>query len=142
MNLLTGDLGPTETYTRREYVVLAGMDFGDGRDATVVLTHFTSKSRLGRKWHQSRYAVSEVRQVGFAGRVFVWDKEKVKGMLDEHGPPRPGDRLPPYTVRIDQYGEIRCECMAGACKAPTCRHADATLVLIDEKVFSEPPQGA
>jgi len=139
MNLLTGDLGPTATYTRREYVALAGMDFGDGRDATVWLSHFTAKSRLGRKASQSTYAVAEVRQVGFAGRCFKWDKV---GGDDEHGGPKPGDRQPPYTVRLDHHGQIWCECMAGACKAPCCRHCDATLALIDEGIFDQPPQGA
>ena len=136
---LTGDLGPTATYSRREYAVLADMDFGDGRAATVWFNHFTTKSRLGRKSRVSTYAVGEVKQVGFMGRCFKWDK--IAGE-DEHGEPKPGDRKPPYCVRIDQYGGIRCECMAGVCGAPVCRHCDGTLILLDEGVFTEQMAGA
>lgn len=136
---LTGDLGPTATYTRREYAVLAGLGWQDGRHATVWFNHFTAKSRLGRKSKVSRYAVSEVRQVGFMGRAFVWDKEQGEG---EHGEPRPNEPKPPYTVRVDQHGQITCQCMAGACHAPTCRHCDATLVMLAEGAFTENIQGA
>lgn len=136
---ITGDLGPTDTYTRREYAVLAGLCWQDGRHATVWLNHFTANSRLGRKSQMSRYAVSEVRQVGFMGRAFVWDKEQGDS---EHGGVKPGDPLPPYTVRVDQHGQITCQCMAGKCKAPTCRHCDATLVMLAEGVFTEDIQGA
>lgn len=136
---VTGDLGPTDTYTRREFAVLAGLDFGDGRQATVWLNHFTAKSRLGRKSRVSTYSVGEVKQVGFMGRCFKWDK--IAGE-DEHGEPRPNQPKPPYTVRVDQHGQISCQCMAGACKAPTCRHCDATLVMLAEGVFAEELQGA
>ena len=134
MNLLTGDLGKTETYSRREYRAIVGLGWPDGRQATVWFEHWTAKRRRGTRSKLSRYAVSEVRQIGFAGRAFVWDKERGE---DEHGEPRPNARKPPYTVRIDQYGEIWCECMAGACKAPTCRHADMQLLLLDEGVFDQ-----
>lgn len=137
---LTGDLGPTLHYTRREYAALAGLDWGDGRDATVVFNHFTAKSRLGRKSRVSRYAVSEVKEVGFMGRAFVWDKEFPD---DEYGDDERKDvPKPPYRVRLDQHGQIVCQCMAGQCKAPTCRHCDATLVLLAEGVFSEELVGA
>jgi hypothetical protein len=139
MTFLTGDLGKTQTYSRREYAVLAGLDFGDGRAATVILNHFTAKSRLGRKNAVSRYGVSEVKQVGFMGRAFVWDKEIGD---EEHGEPKAGDRKPPYCVRLDHYGEIWCSCTADTCNSPTCRHKDMTVVLIDEGVFSEVLQGA
>jgi hypothetical protein len=142
MIYLTGDMGKSASYTRREYAVLAGLDFGDGRAATVIFNHFSAQTRLGRKSHTSRYAVSEVREVGFNGRVFVWDKEEIKGVPPEHGEARPNDRKPPYTVRMDNYGEIWCECMAGVCKAPVCRHCDCTLILLDEGVFSEELVGA
>lgn len=136
---VTGDLGPTDTYTRREYAVLAGLDFGDGRAATVWLNHFTAKSRLGRKSRVSTYAVGEVKQVGFMGRCFKWDK--IAGE-DEHGLPKPGDRKPPYCVRIDQHGQITCECTADNCRAPVCRHKDMTLVMLEECVFTEQIEGA
>lgn len=139
MTYLTGDMGGTASYSRREYAVLAGLDFGDGCDARVWFNHFTAKSRLGRKSKVSTYAVGEVKQVGYMGRCFKWDKI---GGDDEHGETGESDRKPPYTVRIDQYGEIRCTCMAGVCKAPVCRHCDATLILLDEGVFTEQLQGA
>jgi hypothetical protein len=135
----TGSLPPTASYPHRDYSILAGLDWGDGRDCTVVLGHTTAKTRLGRNRRVSRYAVSEVNLIGFAGRAFVWDKEMGE---DEHGEPRPGVPLPPYTVRLSAHGEIWCGCMAGNCKAPTCRHCDMTLVLIDEGVFTEQLQGA
>ncbi len=138
MHYFTGDLGATATYSRREYAVLAGLDFGDGRAATVVMQHVKAKDRRRGKSWVSRYGVSEVKEVGFMGRAFVWDKEIGE---EEHGEGE-ADRKPPYTVRIDQYGEIRCSCMAGVCRAPVCRHCDATLVLLDEGVFSEELVGA
>lgn len=130
---LTGELPKTATYSRREYAILAGLDFGDGRDATVIFQHIKAKSRFNTKSWVSRYAVSEVNDVGFMGRVFVWDKELGD---DEHGEQRANVPKPPYRVRVDQHGQITCQCMAGNCHAPTCRHCDATLVLIDEGVFS------
>jgi hypothetical protein len=139
MTHLTGDLGATATFTRREYAVLADLGWEDGRACTVWFNHFTAKSRLGRASRVSRYSVGEVKQVGFAGRCFVWDKEQGD---DEHGDQRPGVRKPPYVVRVDQHGQITCECMAGACRAPTCRHTDMVLILLDEGVFNEVLQGA
>ena len=139
MTYLTGDMGETASYTRREYAVLAGLDFGDGRQATVIFQHIKAKRRRGTKSTVSRYGVSEVKEVGLMGRAFLWDKEMGE---EEHGEPEQDDRRPPYTVRIDQYGEIRCTCMAGVCKAPVCRHCDATLILLDEGVFSEQLAGA
>lgn len=139
MTYLTGDMGETASYSRREYGVLAGLDFGDGRAATVIFQHIKAKRRRGTKATVSRYGVSEVKEVGLMGRAFVWDKELGD---DEHGEPGQDDRRPPYTVRIDQYGEIRCSCMAGVCRAPVCRHCDATLILLDEGVFSEVLAGA
>jgi hypothetical protein len=137
MLFLAGDLGPTASYTRREYAVLAGLDWGDGRQAVVVFNHFTAKSRVGRRSHVSRYAVSEVPEPGSGGRSIVWDKELGE---DEHGD-RPA-RKPPYTVRIDGHGQIRCQCQADACHAPTCRHADCTLLLLYAGVFDEVTAGA
>lgn len=136
---LTGDMGKTATYHHRNYTVLAGLDFGDGRQATVIFQHIKAKRRRNTKSTVSRYGVSEVKEVGFMGRAFVWDKEMGE---DEHGEPGQDDRKPPYTVRIDQYGEIRCTCMANTCHAPCCRHCDCTLILLDEGVFSEQLQGA
>ena len=136
---ISGDLGKTATYSRREYVCLAGLGWPDGRDATCWFQHIKAKRRRNSKATVSRYGVSEVKEVGYIGRAFVWDKEMGEG---EHGEPGQDDRKPPYTVRIDQYGEIRCTCMAGVCKAPVCRHCDATLILLDEGVFSEQLQGA
>lgn len=139
---VAGCLPPTATYAHREYAILAGLDWGDGRDCTVILNHLCAKTRLGRKNWVSRYAVSEVRLIGFAGRAFVWDKERIPGSEDEHGERRANVPEPPYTVKLSPHGEIWCSCMAGQCKAPTCRHCDTTLVLIDEGVFSEQLQGA
>lgn len=138
MIYLTGDLGPTATYSRREYAVLAGLDFGDGRQATVITQHVKAKDRRRGKSWVSRYGVSEVKLVGFMGRAFVFDKELGDA---EHGD-KEGDRKPPYTVRLGVHGDIRCSCMAGACKAPTCRHCDLVMVLMDEGVFSEQMAGA
>ena len=130
----TGDLGPTATYSRREYAILAGLDFGDGRDATVVMQHIKAKRRRGTRSWVSRYAVSEVRDVGYMGRVFLFDKELGD---EEHGEQGANVPKPPYRVRLDQYGEIRCECMASSCHAPTCRHADITMILLEEGAFNQ-----
>ena len=131
MILLSGDLGATATYTRREYQALVGLGWPDGRDATCWLLHWTARRRRGTVSKLSRYAVSEVKEVGFMGRSFVFGKEFP---ADEHGD-EPGDRQPPYTVRIDQHGEIWCQCMAGACNAPVCRHCDMVSVLLDAQAF-------
>lgn len=138
MHYASGDLGPTATYSRREYAVLSGLDFGDGRQATVITQHVKAKDRRRGKSWVSRYGVSEVKLVGFMGRAFVFDKELGE---EEHGD-REGDRKPPYTVKLGVHGDIRCSCMAGACKAPTCRHCDLVMVLLDEGVFTEQMVGA
>jgi hypothetical protein len=139
MDLFTGDLGPTDSYTRREYRALTGTAFSDGRDATVWFEHWTAKSRFGTKSKSSRYAVGEVPDVGFRGRTWVFDKV---GGDDEHGEPREGVREPPYVVRVGDNGEARCQCMADACDAPCCRHVDVILALLDQGAFSDQIQGA
>lgn len=136
---LTGDLGETATYSRREYAVLAGLDWGDGRDAVVVFNHIKAKRRRGTRSWVSRYAVSEVRDVGCMGRVFLFDKELGE---EEHGEQGANVPKPPYRVRLDQHGQIWCGCMAGNCRAPTCRHCDITLVMLEEGVFSGEVIGA
>lgn len=139
MQLLSGDLGATNTYTRREYRALIGLGWPDGRDATVWCEHWMAKRRRGTQSRLSRYALSEVKEVGFMGRTFVFGKEFP---VDEHGD-EPGDRQPPYTVRLDHHGSIFCQCMAGACKAPSCRHCDLVLTLMDAGAFeAEEIQGA
>lgn len=131
MKLLTGDLGSTAVYSRREYQVLVGLGWPDGRDATAWLLHFKAKRRRGTVSRLSRYAVSEVKEVGFMGRAFVFGKEFP---VDEHGD-EPNVRQPPYTVKVDQHGSVWCACQAGACLAPTCRHSDLVRVLLDEGAF-------
>jgi hypothetical protein len=144
-NVIAADLGPTEgTYTRREMRAIVGGQWPDGRDATVILDMQSARNRYRGGRHcksvVSGYAVSRVQQVGFMGEVLVWDK---LFPVDEHGEEdeRKDVPQPPYTVRIDQHGEPYCTCMAGNCKAPSCRHVDASLYLLDAGVFNEQPQG-
>jgi hypothetical protein len=139
VNMLSGELSPSASYPRREYAVITGLPWEDGRAATVIFNHWHAKRRYGTRNYVSRYSVGEVKQVGFLGRCFVWDKEQGD---DEHGDQRAGVRKPPYVVRVDQHGEIWCECQAGACRAPVCRHIDATIILLDEGVFNEVLTGA
>jgi hypothetical protein len=131
MTFLTGDLGPTLSYTRREYAWLSTSNMPDGRDGTLWLNHSTAKKRSGTKFTTSRYGVGEVRLVGFNGRAWVFHKELG---LDEHGP---SDREPPYTVKMDRHGEIWCQCMADSCDAPCCRHCDSVLELLAQGEFAE-----
>jgi hypothetical protein len=86
------------------------------------------------------YSLARVPAVGVQGLVVVWDKIFP---LDEHGEEDARDDIPkpPYRVHVDQFGEIKCGCMAGNCKAPSCRHGDATLYLMAEGVFDNEPQG-
>jgi hypothetical protein len=124
---------------------LVGLGWNDARQATVWLQHWhAAKRRLKNGKHTnstiSRYAVSEVLDIGFLGRVFLWDKEFP---LDEHGDPEKTKDLPqpPYKVHLDQHGTIWCSCMASVCKAPQCRHCDATIMLLEEGAFTEELQG-
>lgn len=134
MQLLSGDLGPTATYSRREYRALLGLGWQDGRDATVWFEHWHAKRRRNTKTRLSRYGVSEVKEVGFMGRAFVFDKE----FGEEY---EEADRKPPYTVRLDQHGSASCTCMADTCHAPTCRHQDCVLVLLEQGAFDQEIQG-
>jgi hypothetical protein len=129
MQLFTGDMGETASFTRREFRAIAGLGWPDGRDVTLWLEMWAAKRRHGTKSRLSRYAVAEVKQVGFMGRVFVFDREFGEEYADPTVPE------PPYTVRIDHHGEVKCGCMAGNCRAPSCRHADAALTLIDLGAF-------
>jgi len=132
MLFLAGDLGATRSQTRREYRWLEGADFGDGRCGTLWLEVWHAKRRDGVRTWLSRYSVSEVNKVGFAGRAFKFDKEVGEGEYDEG---RPGVPPPPYTVGVGDDGEVWCTCMAGACKADCCRHVDAVLALLDRGAF-------
>jgi len=140
MNMITGDLGATLTQSRRDFVWI---DAGhtDGRDGTLFLNIAHAKRRGGTQVFTSRYSVGEVELVGWAGRAFIFDKEQGE---DEHER-KPGDRLPPYRVRTREFitedGEVRifatCQCMADSCKAPQCRHADATIELLEQGAFDQ-----
>lgn len=134
-------LPPTPSYPRRELTALVGGGWQDGRDCTVWLNvSHARRRRVGNKPTKevlSRYAVSEVEEVGFMGRAFVWDKEFP---ADEHGEEdtRDGIPQPPYTVRLDAHGSVWCQCMGDkGGQAESCRHIDGTLVLIDEGAFGE-----
>lgn len=122
-----GDAGKTETYTKREWHFLGGLDWADGRCGTVILNHFRTKGRIGIKSNfVSTYSIGEVKDTGFRGRVFIMDKI---GGADEH---EETDRKPPYTVKLSKSGETWCSCMAASCKAPTCRHVDVLLCILDQ----------
>lgn len=137
-SVIAADLGPTPTYSRREMRAIVGGVWDDGRDGTVWLDMHTAKNRYRGKRRcasvLSRYAVSEVEEVGFMGRSFVWDKEFPE---QEHGD-QTGLPQPPYTVRLDVHGSIWCQCMGDkGGQAESCRHCDATLYLIDEGAFGD-----
>lgn len=131
-------LPPTPSYPRREMTALVGGGWADGRDATVwLLVSHAGRRRVGgrpTKEVLSRYAVSEVKEVGFLGRSFVWDKEFP---ADEHGEDvRDGTPKPPYTVRLDAHGSVWCQCMGDkGGRAESCRHCDCVLVLLDAGAF-------
>lgn len=145
IRVIADDLGPSLSFTRREMRAIVGGNWPDGRDAVVVLDMQSAQRRYRGGRHcksvVSGYSVARVPAVGVQGLVVVWDKLFPK---DEHGEEDEREDVPkpPYRVHIDQFGEIRCGCMAGNCKAPSCRHGDATLYLMNEGVFSEEPQGA
>lgn len=124
MQLLSGDLGSTLSMTRREYRWIGGLGWADGRDGVLWLECWHAKRRRGTKTELSRYAVSEVKEVGFMGRTFLLDKEQGKPEAEHH-----------YPVRIDHHGEAWCKCMAGTMRAPCCRHVDAVLTLLDAGAF-------
>lgn len=137
MIYITGELPPTAAYPRRQYAYLNVGD--DGRTGTAFLNHWHAHRRHNTAVYSSTYSIGEVEAVGFAGRCFMMDK--IKGE-DEH-PRKPGDRLPPYRVyvqeRTGEDGEVltllRCDCMAAGCNAPTCRHADLCRELLEQGAF-------
>jgi hypothetical protein len=135
------ELGKTLTYSRRLMVFLA-VSGTDGRDGTAIIRHWKAKGAAtgtpSAKYKEgvSRYGVSEV-PPSHGRRQWVWKKDVVKG-LEPETDERPG----PHTVSIDQHGSIWCSCMAGSCKAPTCRHCDGTLALLDAGHFQTEPQGS
>ena len=140
IRVICRDLGRTESYSRREMQAVVGGSWGDGRSATVWLNTHAAKARRrnGRhcKTELSRYAVSRVPVVGFAGVALLWDKEFPEA---EHGGSDDGEPSGPYTVMLDPHGRITCTCTAGVCHRDmhTCRHSDASLALIDDGAFDE-----
>jgi hypothetical protein len=131
MKIVSGDLGPTATYTRREYRFPAGLGWHDGRDGTLWLETWNAKRRRGTKTTLSRYAVGEVKLIGFMGRAFQFDKEFPDDEHDEEE----RDNMPksPYTVRVDQHGQIWCSCMGSVCRSgDSCRHMDLILHLLGD----------
>lgn len=136
------ELHPTATYSRRLMVFLAVAGV-DGRDGTAIIRHWKAKGAAtgtpSAKFKEgvSRYGVSEEPPIRAGVRQWVWKKDTVKG-LEPETDERPG----PHTVSIDQHGQVWCSCMAGVCKAPTCRHADGVLALLDAGHFEHQPQGS
>jgi hypothetical protein len=136
------NLGETATYAKRRLLFLA-VGGTEGRDGTAFIRQWQAKGACASwlpsaryKESLSRYGVTEV-PPNHGRRQWVWSKDEVAGMepvTDE----RPG----PHVVTIDQHGGIICSCMAGNCKAPTCKHQDSTLALLDAGLFQTPPQGA
>ena len=129
-------LPPTPSYPRREMTALVGGCWPDGRDCTVWLNvSHARKRRVGdrpTKEVLSRYAVSEVEEVGFMGRAFVWDKEFGEEYADPSLP------QPPYVVRIDVHGSEWCECLGDkGGQAKSCRHIDGLKALLAEGAFDE-----
>lgn len=143
IRVIADDLGRTDTYARREMRAVVGGQWEDGRDATVILDMQTAQRRYRGGKHcksvVSGYSVARVPAVGVQGLVVVWDKLFPVGEHDEDE--REDVPKPPYRVHVDQFGEIKCGCMAGNCKAPSCRHGDATVYLMAEGVFNDEPQG-
>jgi hypothetical protein len=137
---INGELSPTLSYKRRGYAYL-GIPGPDGRDGTIFLNMARTYQRGGRQVYSSSYSVGEVDAVGFAGRAFVLDK--LTG--EEEHPRKPGDRLPPYQVRVqERTGEdgevttvVTCNCMATGCNAPCCRHRDLLVELLEQGAFDE-----
>lgn len=131
---ISTDLGATPTYARRELTALVGAGWPDGREATVwLLTSHAKKRRVGTRYTSevlSRYAVSEVEEVGFLGRSFVFDKEFGEEYTNPSLP------QPPYVVRIDVHGVAWCQCLGDkGGQAISCRHCDAVLALLSEGAF-------
>ncbi len=137
MLYITGSLGPTASYSRREYAYL---DYGnDGRKGTIFLNIWHAERRHNTAVFTSSYSVGEVPDDGTASRVFLMDK--LTG--DDEHPRKPGDRLPPYRIRVQDRtnddGEVHtfvtCDCMGATCNAPSCRHTDLIRELIDQGAF-------
>ena len=138
IRVIADRLKPTATYRGREIRAVLGGVWPDGRDATVILDMRKAASRFDRggRRHQSStsvYSVAEVREVGFNGRTFVWDKLFPK--IEEDEERTPDMPQPPYLSIFTRYGVGWCQCMAGNCKAPSCRHCDATAYLIEAGAF-------
>lgn len=133
-------LPPTPSYPRRDLTAIVGGAWDDGRGATVWLAvSHAKKRRVGNRPTKevlSRYAVSEVEEVGFMGRAFVWDKEWPENEHDEAE--RDDIPKPPYTVRLDVHGSIWCQCMGDkGGQAVSCRHCDSVLALMAEGAFDD-----
>lgn len=140
IRVVAAALPSTKTYRSRELRAVLGGVWPDGRDATVILDMRKAASRFDRggKRHQSStsvYSVAEVREVGFNGRTFVWDK--LHPAVDDEEERTPDMPPPPYTTRIDRYGVGWCGCQAGVCRRgeTSCRHVDALKYLLDAGEF-------
>jgi hypothetical protein len=124
----SGELSSTLTYAKRDYVWLEGLDWNDSRDGILYMNHYKSKKRTDViEKSSSIYSVGEIYEVGFNGRVFVFDKlsQKNENRIDNDSPP-------PYIVRVKKNGDITCTCMASNCKQPQCRHCDVLISILEQ----------
>ena len=143
IRVISRDLGATKTFKRREVTAIVGGQWPDGRDLTAwIKVSAARRRRVGARMTNeqlSRYAVSEVKEIGFLGRTFVFDREFPSDDELERDPNIP---TPPYRVRLDQHGSATCGCMGSVGHHHDgCKHTDSVLVLIEEQAFGEHLEG-
>jgi hypothetical protein len=124
LSILTGDLGPTATYSRRSFAWVSNgsgeVDMPDGEivpglgKLTIKLQH---GRRCGCKCELDTYAVGEVEPEEIGTRLFL-----LLSLTD-------ADQREPYSVTIG--GANRCRCLAGIVDRYACKHRDALAALIE-----------
>lgn len=122
MDLLSGELEATRTYTARSWTWISRTDPQAIYDG--ILTVQFTRGKTGRAGVETRrYFVQEIPS-DMPGRCFLFLK-------DEQPDASQSDI---YRVDETEFG-VLCSCRAAQCHAPECVHADATAALLAAGAF-------
>jgi hypothetical protein len=111
--MTSGELPDTLTHTERSWVWVPG----DGVLCDGKLTIRQRRTRGGRRLELDTYLVQEqAARVGVMGRVFLVAKQS-------------GENAEVYETVIGP--QMLCNCKAGSCKVPNCKHRDALAAVLE-----------
>lgn len=118
LSMISGDLPPTATYCRRSWVWIPGGPGGRIGTLTVQLQRGERRGRRTVSIESDSYAVVEdSAPLNHRGAAFL--------LLNESDPA--ADEVYQVVMRP----EWRCNCKAGLCRVPACKHRESLAAVIE-----------